>query len=88
MNYSDNAKLNSNPHAPQDPPKEMHPDEILPCPWCGERRVNVSKFYYLKPMWATECENCNARSGLVLDKDNALDAWNDRVKINEKGEAR
>ena len=62
---------------------EMDMDDILPCPWCGEREISIEIYRYERLMYGAECTNCQARSGLVLREDAALDAWNDRAKLWE-----
>ena len=72
------AKCNC-PQCNEPAKSEMDMDDILPCPWFGERKPRISK-----DMSRLECSQCGA-SILMPDgsADDALDAWNDRAKLWE-----
>ncbi len=52
------------------------------CPFCGHEGKLKKKTLEL---WYVECEHCEAKTGLYDYESDALDAWNDRVPLREKG---
>lgn len=53
-------------------------DNLKPCPFCGNKEINVRKGKYA---WNIECQNieCNAAVTKVYKK-TAIEAWNRRAE--------
>jgi len=53
-------------------------DGLLPCPFCGETKINL---WMYKDFWKIQCDNSECAS-LMEDfpfKETAIDTWNKRV---------
>jgi Lar family restriction alleviation protein len=54
--------------------------ELLPCPFCGGKAVNVSQYSPEVPAyWEVKCHSCTARINHQPAKAEAIEAWNRRV---------
>ena len=61
-------------------------EELKPCPFCDLKIVDTLRKVMgeiemggIKGVWV-ECLNCHARSGIYKTEEEAIKAWNQRVK--------
>lgn len=61
--------------------QDFNSENLLPCPFCGSRRVNM-EMQYVPNIGLTfrivRCQNCKANSGLKVSNESAADSWNSR----------
>ena len=64
--------------------KQVHSNELLPCPFCGEKEdivVRVEKYHGAplevagKKFWRVECLPCACQTGRHFDGDAELEGW-------------
>lgn len=55
-------------------------EKPLPCPFCGGKTEIDSTIHYGSYYYFVECKNCHMSSISCLIKDEAIAAWNRRVK--------
>lgn len=55
-------------------------DELLPCPFCGERATAHEITWHATPFWQVMCGGCRASIGDFPDRAEAVAAWNRRSK--------
>ena len=57
-------------------------ESLKPCPFCGGNADICTDFHLIGneyiPVKYIRCEGCGARTGLWLDDDEAIKAWNRR----------
>ena len=61
--------------------KDFNSENLLPCPFCGSRRVNMETQYVSNiglTFRIVRCSNCKANSGLKISNESASDSWNNR----------
>lgn len=59
--------------------------ELKPCPFCGEHKnlnLTIGSPHYPTMNWQIKCKNCFVSSGWFGTKDEAIEAWNERVDKN------
>lgn len=57
----------------------INDNELKPCPFCGERNINVSEAGYRSDLWFIQCEDCWATFPHLDTKQEAIEAWNRRA---------
>lgn len=57
-------------------------NELKSCPFCGceEIKISTGNIYKQKISYWCCCLNCNARASYFFDEEEAIEAWNRRVK--------
>ena len=51
--------------------------ELKPCPFCGANNPIITRVDFLGN-YIIQCDTCSAKSGLRVDEQAAIDAWNKR----------
>lgn len=52
-------------------------EELKPCPFCGSKKVGCYESWSL---WACQCNECGATMLKRGDKEDAIEAWNQRTE--------
>jgi len=61
--------------------QDFNSENLLPCPFCGSRRVNMETQYVQSiglTFLVVRCQHCKANSGLKVSNESAADSWNSR----------
>ena len=58
--------------------------EILPCPFCGSKNIEVIKVPDYSAKFLVKCSDCLVRLPEIWQKGKAIEAWNTRVSYETK----
>ena len=57
---------------------------LIPCPFCGGDNANVHSPYFVSDFFGVECADCHCTTALFLTVEEAVEAWNQRAKNDER----